>query len=305
MTKSDKSRRIAVSDLIRAMRPNQWTKNVLVLAAFFFAFWDRTQPRDVVASLIVVPAALLFCLASSGVYLINDIRDAAADRAHPVKKFRPIAAGLVPVPLAGWTAALLLSASIAAGWLLHPLFGAVVLTYVAIQIGYTFGLKHVALVDIFVIAAGFVLRAIAGAVVIEVEISPWLLICTFLLALFLALCKRRHEKLFVSENSNEHRPSLSAYDSRLLDQLIAIASSATITAYAIYTLHPETVLKFGTHKLGFTLPFVVFGVFRYLDLAYRHEKGDRPEKILLSDWPILVNLALYALTVVLIFAWHG
>ena len=157
-----------------------------------------------------------------------------------------------------------------------------------------------ALLDVFVIAAGFVLRAIAGARVLDVGISYWLLLCTFVLALFLALCKRRHEKLFVDDAGGEGRASLEQYDRRLLDLLIAITASSTIVCYAMYTLAEETVTKFSTDRLAYTVPFVIFGVFRYLDLAYRHRKGDRPERILLTDVPILVNLALYGLSVIII-----
>jgi 4-hydroxybenzoate polyprenyltransferase len=168
---------------------------------------------------------------------------------------------------------------------------------------YKVALKRVALVDVFVIALGFVLRAVAGAVVLAVAISPWLLLCAFLLALFLALCKRRHEKVLVSDTTV--RESLDAYNAHLLDLLISITAAATIVVYAIYTLSPETCQKFQTHGLGFTIPFVMFGIFRYLDLVYRHEKGERPEKILLTDIPILVNLALYALCTALVFLFRG
>jgi 4-hydroxybenzoate polyprenyltransferase len=165
---------------------------------------------------------------------------------------------------------------------------------------YTFFIKHIALVDVFIIAAGFVLRAIAGAVALTVDISAWLLLCTFLLAMFLGLCKRRHEKIQMETTGQESRQSLDNYNEKLLDQLIGIMAAASIIAYALYTLSPETIQKFGTRKLGFTIPFVVFGLFRYLDLVYRHEKGDRPEKILLTDKPTLINIAIYALVVVLL-----
>ncbi len=288
--------------LLRMLRVNQWSKNIVVGAAFFFALWDRTRAErlTVTDGMLVLPAILVFCLVSSGVYIVNDIRDRESDRCHPLKKYRPIAAGLVPPGTAWVWAVLLLIAGGATACALSADYARVVGTYVAIQLAYTFWLKRVALVDIFVIAAGFVLRAIAGAVVFDnVTISAWLLLCTFLLALFLGLCKRRHEKLL--EDAENHRPSLGKYDRLLLDQLIAISSAATIVAYAIYTLWPETVAKFGTKKLGFTIPFVAFGVFRYLDLVYRKEEGGRPEKTLLSDIPILVTLGLYALTILAIF----
>ena len=293
--------KVSIKDIIIACRPNQWTKNAFVLAAFFFAFWDRKQEISVGDSLLlVVPAALLFCLVSSAIYVLNDIRDVNADRAHPLKQYRPIAAGRIPVGFAWIMCLVLLTIGMVGARMLSPAFAAVVACYVIMQLAYCFGLKHIALLDIFVIAAGFVLRAIAGAIVLDVQISPWLLLCTFLLAMFLALCKRRHEKINVDDSSNEGRPSLEHYDERVLDLLVAITAAATIVCYAIYTLSDITIAKFGTDKLAFTVPFVMFGVFRYLDLVYRHEQGDRPEKILLTDVPTLINVFLYGLSVVAI-----
>ena len=299
---SDSSARPTLRDIVRALRINQWTKNAVVLAAFFFGYWDKAQAIHVVPHLaIACAAALFFCFASSGIYIINDLLDVEADRAHPVKRHRPIAAGLVPSGMAIWIAVLLLAGSLAGAFVLSAGFFAALGGYVALQLVYSAGLKRVALVDVFVIAGGFVLRALSGALALKVIISPWLLLCAFLLALFLALCKRRHEKILMSDEGSESRQSLESYDERLLDQLIAIIAAATIVSYAIYTLSASTESKFGTTKLGFTIPFVIFGIFRYLDLVYRHEKGDRPEKILLTDIPILVNLALYALCTIVIF----
>ena len=296
-------REFSLGDWLRLLRPAQWTKNLVVIAAAFFAFWDRTQSFELIPSLLVVLAGTaLFCIISSGVYILNDIRDVAADRRHPKKKDRPLAAGRIEIVPAGCLALCLLGAGCLGAARLSPHFALIVTAYVAIQTAYSCGLKRVALIDSFVIAGGFVLRAIAGAVVLNAEISPWLLLCTFLLALFLALCKRRHEKLLLNEDGGEHRPSLDGYDQRLLDQLIAVTASMTVVCYAIYTLWPDTTAKFGTSGLGFTIPFVIFGVFRYLDLVYRREKGGRPEKVLLTDGPTIVNLVLYALAVAVIVA---
>jgi 4-hydroxybenzoate polyprenyltransferase len=165
-------------------------------------------------------------------------------------------------------------------------------------VAYTFGLKRIAYVDILIIAGGFVLRALAGAVAIGVTISPWLLLCTFLLALFLGLCKRRHELVAVHDGSGPTRHSLRQYNEKVLDQLVAITAASTLVCYALYTLWPETVEKFGTRKLGFTIPYVVFGLFRYVDNVYRKELGERPEHILLTDRALLFNIALYAATVI-------
>jgi 4-hydroxybenzoate polyprenyltransferase len=303
---ADRTQRCSPAALWLAMRPSQWTKNTVVLAAFFFGFWDPSQSLDLRAGLsLVLPAALLFCLVSSGVYLLNDVRDLEADRRHPAKRHRPIASGRVPVPAAVAAGIALLAFGAAAAWLLSPPFAAVIGSYVLIQVMYSAGLKRIALLDILVIAAGFVLRALAGAVVLDVVISPWLLLCTFLLALFLALCKRRHEKQQTADHGNGSRASLARYDRRLLDQLIAIVSASTLVSYSIYTLAPDTVAKFDTHGLGFTIPFVLFGIFRYLDLVYRHAKGEQPEKILLTDLPLLVTIALYGVAVLAVFMLTG
>jgi 4-hydroxybenzoate polyprenyltransferase len=250
----------------------------------------------------VVIACALFCVASSGIYLINDIRDRSADALHPIKRLRPIASGKIKVVPAAIGAVILLASGLLGSYALSPAFALIVGGYIALQIAYTLWLKHVALVDVFIIAIGFVLRAVSGGVVVNVAVSPWLLLCAFLLALFLALCKRRHEKRLLDESEALHRPSLGDYDQKLVDQLIAIVSAATITSYSIYTLWPDTVRKFHTSLLSLTIPLVMFGIFRYLDLVYRKEGGGRPEKTLLSDGPLMVDLALYGLTVLGIFA---
>ncbi len=288
-------------DILRALRPNQWTKNLVVLAAFFFAFGDSSLMLTRLSFYQILAATGLFCLASSGIYLVNDIRDLAADRVHPTKRFRPIAAGLVSIPLAATLSLLLLVASIAGSFQLFPLFAIVVAVYIAMQLVYTLWLKKLALVDVFIIALGFVMRAAGGGLAISVPISPWLLVCAFLLALFLALCKRRHEKLLLEETADSHRASLENYDPKLLDQLIAIASAATIVSYSIYTLSPDTVHKFGTSLLSTTIPFVIFGIFRYLDLVYRKEGGGRPEKTLLTDRVLIADIILYGLCVLGVF----
>lgn len=289
--------------MFKAMRPNQWTKNLVVMAAFFFSLGDRMQAHPQVFHdlLIALAATGIFCLASSGIYLLNDIGDIELDRNHPDKCRRPIAAGLVPVPLAWAMAAVLLIGGMVLAIRLESFFALTILAYILLQIFYTTLLKSLPLVDVILIATGFVLRALAGGLALKVLISPWLLLCAFLLALFLALCKRRAEMVLLEEGADTHRPSLGRYNRRLLDQLIAIVSSAAIVIYAIYTLWPETVLKFGTPALVLTVPLVIFGIFRYLDLVYRHSKGGHPDQILLTDKPLLMDLALYGLTVLGIF----
>ncbi len=289
--------RTRLRDIWQELRPRQWTKNLIVFTAFFFALGDQQQALPLTAFWAAAAAFLLFVVVSSGVYIFNDIKDIQRDRAHPLKALRPITAGRISLPLAWILACLLLGVGLGGAWLFSSRLGQVLSAYVGLQIAYSCWLKHLALVDVFVIALGFVLRAIAGGIAIQVMISPWLLICAFLLALFLALCKRRHEKRLMNETGRqEFRPSLAISGERLLDQLIAVTAGAFIVAYAIYTQWPDTVAKFHTTRLIFTLPFVVFGVFRYLHLVYCQAKGDQPEYILLTDGPLMISIALFGLT---------
>ncbi|MCK9322094.1 MAG: decaprenyl-phosphate phosphoribosyltransferase [Bacteroidales bacterium] len=280
---------------LRLLRIKQWTKNAVVFAAFVFALGDRNQDLSAWELWKVCLAALAFSLVSSAVYILNDLRDAPQDRLHPVKKNRPIAAGAVATAPALGAAAVLLAAGLGGAGRLGTDLLAVIGGYLVLQGFYTLWLKRIALVDVIVIALGFVLRALAGAVVIHVVISPWLLVCALVLALFLGLCKRRHEKVNLAGQGT--RAALDGYDGRLLDQLIAVTAAAALVCYSIYTLWPETVDKFGTPWLAATIPFVVFGLFRYMDIVYRQEKGDRPEQILLTDGPLMADVALYGLAV--------
>lgn len=289
---------------IKALRPAQWLKNGVVPAAYFFARWDPSQSdhvQGILPFLSVTVAVACFCGVSSGIYLINDIHDTEADRAHPVKCSRPLAAGKISGAAAMAVAASLLLAGMTGSLILPPSFTGVLGGYFLMQLCYTFALKRIPYVDVFVIAIGFVLRAIAGATALTVRISPWLLLCTFLLALFLALCKRRHEKILLEEVGERHRESLAGYDRYLLDMQIGITSSATLVCYAIYTLSEETVARFGTNRLGLTIPFVVFGIFRYLELVYRHDGGGRPEKVMLTDKVLIATVALFAFTALAVF----
>jgi 4-hydroxybenzoate polyprenyltransferase len=280
---------------IRLLRIKQWTKNAVVFAAFVFALGDRHQHLDVRELWKVCLAALAFALVSSAVYIFNDLRDAPQDRLHPIKKHRPIAAGAVGAKSALGALAVLLAAGLGGAWRLGGDVLAVIGVYLGLQVLYTLWLKRIALVDVVVIAIGFVLRALAGAVVIHVPISPWLLLCAMWLALFLGLSKRRHEKVNLAGTGT--RAVLESYDERLLDLLITMTAGAALVCYSIYTLWPETVAKFGTPWLGATIPFVVFGLFRYMDLVYRQDQGDRPEHILLTDGPLLIDVALYGATI--------
>jgi 4-hydroxybenzoate polyprenyltransferase len=291
-------------DLLRALRPAQWSKNAVVLAAFLFALGDTRQQVPLSAVGAALAAAVLFCMASSAVYLVNDLHDRDADRRHPTKRLRPIAAGRVAQRTALTAAAGLAAVALAGALVLSPPFAGVMAGYFLLQAAYTFLLKDLPMLDVVVIAAGFVLRAVAGAAAIPVTVSPWLLVCTFLLALFLALCKRRQELMRppAASEAPPTRRSLRYYDARRLDQWIAAAAACTLTCYAIYTVAPDTVAKFGNARLLATLPFVVFGLLRYLHLVYRRDLGETPERILLTDAPTLANVALYGLAVAWLLA---
>lgn len=292
---------------LRLLRPAQWLKNGIVPAAWLFARWDAGQRAAAVGwrpVCLEALAAACFCLLSSAVYVMNDLRDRDADRLHPVKRLRPLAAGEIRPAAARPVSALLFAASLALSWIFFPrAFFAVLAGYAAMQAAYTFFLKRIPYVDVFIIAFGFVLRAVAGAAAITVRISPWLLLCTFLLSLFLALCKRRHERLLADAGPGAaaHREALSGYDARLLDLQIAVTAASTLVCYAIYSLSGETAERFGTRGLGLTIPFVVFGLFRYMDLVYSRGAGGRPEKILLTDRILIATIAGYLLTVLAVF----
>jgi 4-hydroxybenzoate polyprenyltransferase len=239
------------------------------------------------------------------VYLINDIADRDADRRHPVKMHRPIASGALPVRVAAGAALVLSAGSLSAAFLLRPMFGLVAVVYLALLALYSGPLKHIVIIDVLTIAIGFVLRAAAGAVAIDVPISHWLYVLTILLALFLALSKRRHELVLLADQATGHRRILEEYSPYLLDQMISVVTASTLLAYAFYTVSPETVAKFGTDRLGLTLPFPLYGIFRYLYLVHQKEGGGSPAEMLLTDRPLLVCVALWAVTVAAIIYGPG
>ncbi len=282
--------------LFLALRPGQWTKNFLVFAGPIFA----VRLFDPAALLTAVEAFVVFCALSGAVYLINDVADRDSDRRHPLKSRRAIAAGLVSVRLAVSTAIVLLAGGLAAAFLISASLGLVALAYVALQGLYSGPLKHIVIIDVLTLAIGFVLRAVAGAVAIDVSISRWLLVCTILLALFMALAKRRHELLLLADGASGHRPILGEYSPYLLDQMIAVVTASTLVAYIFYTISPETAEKFGTEWLGLTIPFPLYGIFRYLYLVHQREGGGSPSDLLLNDRPLLACVALWAVAVVLI-----
>ncbi|MEI6668131.1 MAG: decaprenyl-phosphate phosphoribosyltransferase [Acidobacteriota bacterium] len=280
----------------RSLRPEQWTKNFIIFAGLLFA----RELFNPVALGRTATAFVAFCFLSGVVYIFNDIMDREADRLHPVKSARPIASGALSPGLAGGIAAGL--AVVALGmsfWLSRP-FGAVAVGYLALQALYSGPLKHLVILDVLTIAIGFVMRAAAGALAIPVPISNWLLVVTILLALFLGLSKRRHELVLLADGATSHRPILGEYSPYLLDQMISVVTASTLVAYIFYCISPETSQKFGTDLLGLTIPFPLYGIFRYLYLVHRREGGGSPSQMLINDRPLLVCVALWALAVVVI-----
>jgi 4-hydroxybenzoate polyprenyltransferase len=286
-----------LSAVLVSLRPRQWIKNLFLFAGVVFG-----QQLFTPAVWTAAAAFLVFCVLSGAVYLLNDVADRDADRLHPAKRGRPVAAGRLGPGQAVAAAVILVAAGLAAAlWLSRP-FALAAVAYVALLGAYSVWLKHLVIVDVLVVALGFVLRAVAGALVIEVAISGWLLICTVLLALFLALGKRRHEVLTLEADAARHRPILAEYSAGLLDQMIAVVTASTVTAYALYTMSPETVAKFRTTLLPATLPFVLYGIFRYLYLLYRRQLGGNPSEIVLNDRALLVNtLAWLAVTLLIVY----
>ena len=279
--------------IFKTMRPRQWTKNLLVFAALIFSQNLSNLPMVSDATI----AFIIFCLLSGSVYTLNDLLDVKQDRTHPKKSQRPLASGKLQPPIAIVSGSILVLLSLANAFWLNTNFGFIALGYFILQIAYSTALKHIVILDVLAVSIGFVLRAIAGAEVINVPISSWLLVCTILLALFLSLGKRRHEIILLEDNAADHRKILFEYSPALLDQMISVVTASTVVAYALYTMSAETINKFQTDNLKFTIPFVLYGIFRYLYLIHQKSEGGSPEKILLNDRPLLINIILYLLTV--------
>ena len=276
--------------LLASLRPRQWVKNLFVFAGVIFS-QQLLTPRVWPA----LAAFAIFCGLSGAIYLFNDVADADKDRLHPSKRLRPIASGALPLGAAVGFGVLLLAGCLAAAFRLSPAFGLVALAYGALLTAYSVWLKHLVILDVLTVAAGFVLRAVAGAVAVDVEISGWLLICTILIALFLALGKRRHEYRSLTGDAAAHRPILAEYSEGFLDQMISVVTASTVTTYALYTMSPETVAKFHTRLLPLTLPFVLYGIFRYLYLLYRRDLGGNPSDLLVTDRGLLLDALLWML----------
>jgi 4-hydroxybenzoate polyprenyltransferase len=280
--------------LLVAMRPRQWTKNGLIFVALAFTL----NLQDPVLLLRTIAAFICFCALSSAGYLLNDVVDVEADRAHPTKRNRPIAAGQVSISLALTTAVLLTALGLAGSFLLAPLLGVLAVAYIALTAFYSTTLKHVVLLDIFAIAAGFVLRAAAGAVAIDVPISPWLYTATLLGALLIALGKRRTELQTLGVEAVGHRRNLESYSIDFIDQLILVISSAALMTYALYTFSAENLPH--NHSMMLTIPVVLYGLFRYLFLVRQGDIGSAPEDLLFKDRPLLIAVAVWGVLAVVI-----
>ncbi len=283
---------------VRALRPRQWVKNVFVFAALVFAR-KLTEPDAVLQSLQVFAA---FCLAASSIYLVNDVADYERDRVHPKKRLRPIASGVVARRTAVLMGLVLAPLGLGLAFSLNTRTGVVLSVYAMMNLAYSFRLKHIVLLDVFVIAFGFLLRVVAGAFAIAVGVSPWLLICTFFVALFLAFCKRRHELVSLGEDAAAHRGNLASYSTVYIDKMISSLAAMTVMSYALYTIDARVMARLGTDGLVVTVPLVLFGVFRYLFLVHQEGKGGSPTEVVLTDRSVqMIALLLVATVVSLIY----
>jgi len=274
------------------LRIKQWIKNLLIYIALIFT----NNLFNLKLFLITTIGFFLLCFAASSIYILNDIKDAKEDRHHPNKKHRPIASGRIKPDLALSISIILLLTSLFGSFIIEKKFFIVILVYILLSVAYTFKLKHLVILDILTVASNYVIRAISGAIIINVAISPWLLICTSLLALFVILGKRRYELSLAS--AIKHRKILEEYSIPLLDEMISVTTASTISAYALYTFTSETALRH--NYLLLTIPFVLYGIFRYLYLIHKKNMGGSPENIFLKDLPTIINIILWIMTIVII-----
>jgi 4-hydroxybenzoate polyprenyltransferase len=293
---SPASPRSALALLVISLRPEQWTKNLVVFAAALFG-GRLLDPRAIG---LAISTFLIFCALSGAVYLLNDLVDRVADQRHPLKRARPIASGALAPRTALIVAATLVTLGLAAALGIAPRLAIVAGAYFVLLVVYSTALKHLVIVDALTIAGGFVLRAVAGAVAVSVPISSWLLVCTTLLALFLAFSKRRHELTLLAESAGDHRRILDEYSPYLLDQMIAVVTASTLIAYSVYATSADTAERLGTTRLGLTIPFVLYGIFRYLYLVHQKRGGGSPAAMLVTDGPLLACVALWAAAVAVI-----
>ena len=286
--------------ILISMRPQQWTKNLVLLAGIVFS--QRFLEPDLIV--LSVTGVIVFCLLSGSVYILNDVFDRTRDREHPSKSKRPIASGFLDAKGAAVFALVLAAVMLAVAWRINMEFFLLALSFFALNMAYSVLLRAVVILDVIAISFSFLIRAAAGVAVLhtaapDVVLSPWLLVCTFFLSIFLAICKRRNE-ICAFESAENHRSALRDYSIRLLDQLVVLAASATLISYTIYTVWPNTVEKFGTTDLIYTIPFVLFGIMRYLFIVYKRDQGGDPSGVLIMDKGILIDVFLWFVATVLI-----
>ncbi len=289
-------------NLLATMRPDQWTKNLVLFAGLLFAggLGNAELMR------LSLSGFLVFCLLSSASYILNDLADMRRDREHPEKRLRPLASGELAVGVAAAAGLVMATGALVWAYSIHPSFGHSAAAYLGLNVLYSLALRKMVILDVMSIAIGFVLRAVGSVEVLRgpapgTELSPWLLVCTFFLALFLALAKRRHEVMLLGSAAAGHRPTLSAYPPALIDSLIGVVTASTVVSYAIYTIWPGTVDKVGSANLVYTVPFVVYGVLRYLYLMYTTDAGGgKPSRALVTDTPLAVNIVLWIAVVAVV-----
>ncbi len=277
------------------MRPNQWIKNLIVFADLLFSKNLFNLSKDIDAFI----GFIIFCLITGCAYMINDLVDLEKDRLHPFKSRRSLASGSLNKTTAIKIIVIVCFLCFPLAFYMNTLFGIIILVYLLLNIGYSIYLKHVVIIDVITIAAGFVLRVLGGAVIISVIPSNWLILCTILLSLFLGFSKRRHELVLLEDKSSSHRKVLSYYNTYFLDQMIAVVTASTLICYALYTMSEHTIEKLGTSKLIYTVPFVLYGIFRYLYLVHQKEEGGNPSEALFTDMPMIINVILWVITSVM------
>lgn len=287
--------------VLLSMRPEQWIKNLFVFTALLFSK-NLFNPSKSIEALI---GFVIFCMITGGIYLVNDLVDLEKDKLHPVKSQRPLASGKLKTDTAVVIIFLICCVGLFLAFYMGFFFGIIVLAYFLLNIGYSLCLKSIVIIDVISIAAGFLLRVLGGAVVISVTASQWLILCTILLALFLAFSKRRHELVLLEASASNHRKVLEHYSPYFLDQMIAVVSASTVICYALYTMSKDTAEKLGTSKLIYTVPFVLYGIFRYLYLVHQKEGGGSPTEIMFTDKPMIINVSLWVITsIVFIYIVH-
>lgn len=287
---------MVIIEVIKSLRVQQWIKNFFLFAPLIFS----ENMFNIPLLLKTIFAFVLFCILSGAAYILNDLQDLEEDKLHPVKSKRPLASGRLGKKPAFLVFLFLGVLGLSWAYLINFRFFAALLVYFILQIAYSIWLKHVVILDVLIVAIGFLIRVVAGGLAIEVQISPWLLLCTLLLALFLALSKRRHELVFLNEGAEVHRPILKEYTPHLLDQMISVVTASAVISYCLYTISSETIEKFGTNNLIITVPFVLYGIFRYLYLVHQKEEGGSPESLIIKDKPLLFAVFFWIVTAMLI-----